>query len=92
MLGDLYINDVRAQGRERVVKKWTTVLISCAIMYVTRREGVQKSEIFADVIEGSPLMLRGPIAKKHLFLVFASLGAKGAASTLGGCPLSDILH
>ena len=32
-----------------------TVLISCVIMYVTRGEGVQKSEVFADVIDGSPL-------------------------------------
>ena len=49
------INDVRAQGGRGVVDKWTIVLISCVIMYVTRGEGVKKSEIFADVIDGSPL-------------------------------------
>ena len=41
------------EGGEGVVEKWTTVLISC----VTRGgEGVQKSEIFTDIIDGSPLM------------------------------------
>ena len=37
--------------------KWTIVLISCVIMYVIRGEGVKKSEIFVDVIDGSPLMV-----------------------------------
>ena len=37
------------------MKKWTTVPISCTIMYVTRGEGVQKAKIFADIIDGSPL-------------------------------------
>ena len=49
------INGVRARGGEGVVEKWTRVLISCVIMYVTRGEGVKKSEIFMDVIDGSPL-------------------------------------
>ena len=43
------------EGGEGVVKKWTRVLISCVIMYVTRGEGVKKFEIFTDVIDGSPL-------------------------------------
>ena len=45
------------EGREGVVEKWTRVLISCVIMYVTRGgwEGVKKFEIFMDVIDGSPL-------------------------------------
>ena len=38
-----------------IVEKWIRVLISWVIMYVTRGEGVQKSEIFMDVIDGSPL-------------------------------------
>ena len=42
------------------MEKWTRVLISCVIMYVTRGgEGVKKSEIFMDVIDGSPLSVRG---------------------------------
>ena len=28
------------------MEKWTAVLISCVIMYVTRGEGVQNSEIY----------------------------------------------
>ena len=44
------------EGGRGVVEKWTRVLISCVIMYVTRGEGVKKSEIFMDVIDGSPLM------------------------------------
>ena len=41
-----------------VVEKWTIVLISCVIMYVTRGgEWVKKFEIFMDVIDGSPLAL-----------------------------------
>ena len=41
---------------EGVVEKWTRVLISCVIMYVTRGgEGVKKFENFMDVIDGSPL-------------------------------------
>ena len=43
------------EGGRGVVEKWTRVLISCVIMYVTGGEGVQKSEIFMDVIDGSPL-------------------------------------
>ena len=35
------MNDVRALGW--VVKKWTTVLISCVIMYVTRGGGGSKN-------------------------------------------------
>ena len=38
------------------MEKWTAVLISCVIMYVTRGRGIQKSEIFADVSDRSPLM------------------------------------
>ena len=49
------INDDRARGGEGVVKEWTRVLISCVIMYVTRGGGVKKSEIFMDLIDGSPL-------------------------------------
>ena len=41
---------------EGVVEKWTRVLISCVIMYVTRGGGVKKFEIFMDVIDGSPLV------------------------------------
>ena len=38
------------------MEKWTRVPISCVIMYVTSGgEGVKKSEIFMDVIDGSPL-------------------------------------
>ena len=44
------------EGVRGVVKKWTRVLISCVIMYVTRGEGVKKFEIFIDVIDGSPLI------------------------------------
>ena len=44
------------EGGRGVVEKWTRVLISCVIMYVTRGEGVKKFEIFMDVIDGSPLM------------------------------------
>ena len=43
------------EGGRGVVKKWTRVLISCGIMYVTRGDGAQISEIFMDVIHGSPL-------------------------------------
>ena len=43
------------EGGRGVVEKWTRVLISCVIMYVTRGEGVKKFEIFMDVIDGSPL-------------------------------------
>ena len=45
------------EGGRGVVKKWTRVLISCVIMYVTRGagEGVKKFEIVMDVIDGSPL-------------------------------------
>ena len=44
------------EGGEGVVEKWTRVLISCVIMYVTRGgEGVKKFDIFMDVIDGSPL-------------------------------------
>ena len=43
------------EGGEGVVEKWTRVLISCVIMYVTRGEGVKKFEIFMDVIDGRPL-------------------------------------
>ena len=45
------------EGGEGVVAKWTRVLISWVIMYVTRGEGVKKFEIFMDVIDGSPLSL-----------------------------------
>ena len=44
------------EGGRGVVEKWTRVLISCVIMYVT---GGGKGEIFADVIDGSPLMYLG---------------------------------
>ena len=37
------------------IEKWTRVMISCVIMYVTRGEGVKKFEIFMDVIDGRPL-------------------------------------
>ena len=40
----------------RVVVKKLTVMVSCVIMGVTRGEGFQKSETFADVIDGSPLI------------------------------------
>ena len=44
------------EGGRGVVEKWTRVLISCVIMYVTRgEEGVKKLEIFMDIIDGSPL-------------------------------------
>ena len=43
------------EGGRGVVEKWTRVLISCVIMYVTRGEGVKKFQIFMDVIDGSPL-------------------------------------
>ena len=43
------------EGGRGVVKKWTRVLISCVILYVTRRGGVKKYEIVMDVIDGSPL-------------------------------------
>ena len=44
------------EGVRGVVEKWTRVPISCVIMYVTSGgEGVKKSEIFMDVIDGSPL-------------------------------------
>ena len=39
------------------MEKWTRVLISCVIMYVTRGGGVKKFEIFMDVIDGSPLRI-----------------------------------
>ena len=42
------------------MEKWTTVLISCVIMYVTRGGGAKKSENFMDVIDGCPLKLPTP--------------------------------
>ena len=42
------------EGGRGVEEEWTRVLISCVIMYVTGGEGVKKSEIFMDVIDGSP--------------------------------------
>ena len=44
------------EGGRGVVEKWTRVLISCVIMFVTRGEGIKKFEIFIDVIDGSPLI------------------------------------
>ena len=40
---------------EGVVEKQTKVLISCVSGTVTRGEGIEKSEHFADVINGSSL-------------------------------------
>ena len=54
------------EGGEGVVEKWTRVLISCVIMYVTRGgEGVKKFDIFMDDIHGSPL---NSIYRKPKFL------------------------
>ena len=62
------------EGGRGVVEKWTTVLISCVIMYVTRGEGgVEKSKIFVDVIDGSPLTLRKQVAVDS-FCMLSSVG------------------
>ena len=46
-----YLNDVRTEGGGRGVgQNVTVVLIGCVNGTVTRGEGVQKSENFADVI------------------------------------------
>ena len=53
------------EGGTGVVEKWTRVLISCVIMYVTRGEGVKKFEIFMDVIDRSPLT----VSINQLFII-----------------------